>query len=203
MRFGRYTAIRRGEDYIGPTGRKRVRWLCRCDCGVEKLVYGDQLRDGRVRSCGCLQRDLQSAKQGTHRESNTKLYGVWLAMRRRCNLITDAAYKDYCGRGISVCQDWNSDYTTFRKWAYSNGYEEGCELTLDRIDFNGNYDPGNCRWVDRVVQANNRRSCRLYTYNGETHNIGEWAKLYNIPYKKLHSRLTYSKWDFERALTTP
>lgn len=203
MRFGRYTVIERGEDYVEPSGRHRVRWLCRCDCGIEKLVSGEALRKGKVRSCGCLQRDLLSAKQGTHRESNTPLYAIWLAMRRRCNLKTDKAYKDYGGRGISVCNEWNSSFEIFRDWSICNGYYMDCKLTLDRIDNDGNYEPSNCRWVDRVVQANNRRSCRLYTYNGETHNINEWSVIYGVPYKKLYQRLVYSKWDIERALTTP
>ena len=203
MRFGRYTVIKRGEDRIEPSGRHKIMWLCRCDCGVERLIHGDNLRNGRTKSCGCLQKDLQSVKQGTHRESDTPLYAIWRSMKQRCGLKTDKNYNSYGGRGISVCDKWAKSFESFRDWSYDNGYYVGCNLTLDRIDNDGNYQPSNCRWVDRVVQANNRRSCRLYTYNDETHNISEWSAIYNIPYKRLHHRLTYLKWDIDKALTTP
>ena len=98
-----------------------------------------------------------------------------------------------------MCDEWRNDYTSFRNWAYANGYTE--ELSIDRIDNNGDYSPDNCRWVDCVAQANNRRSNHLLTFNGETHNIAEWSSMLGIPYKTLHNRIS-TGWSIERALTT-
>lgn len=115
----------------------------------------------------------------------------------RCfNKNTDA-YKDYGHRGISVCDEWANNYESFKLWSENNGYEKG--LTLDRIDNSGNYCPSNCRWTDRKKQANNRRSNRRYTIDGETHNLTEWANIYGINPKTLFSRI-YSGVDIETAL---
>lgn len=170
-----------------------------CECGRYTSVLTDALLRGRTSSCGCLKKEMLSNKQSTHRQTNTKLYSIWCAMKSRCNNPNTVAYADYGGRGIKVCTEWANSFETFMKWSFENGYRE--TLSIDRIDNNGNYDPYNCRWVDCAAQANNRRSNRKFTYNGETHNINEWAKLYDIPYKKLHQRLS-SGWDIARALTT-
>lgn len=119
-------------------------------------------------------------------------------MKRRCDNKNVKAYADYGGRGIRVCDDWSNSYVAFMEWALSNGYKE--TLSIDRIDNNGNYEPSNCRWVDMTTQANNRRSNVIYTYNGETHNIAEWADITGITYKTLHYRLSHG-WDIGRALT--
>lgn len=204
QKFGRLTVLCRGDDYIKPSGKRDPRWRCVCECGNIVEVIGYNLKRGKSTSCGCYRNECSSVRNSTHgdgREGKKRasLYNVWCAMRARCANPKSTYYKDYGGRGISVCEEWKCDYVAFKAWAVSNGYSEG--LTIDRIDVDGNYCPENCRWVDRVAQANNRRSNRLYTYNGETHNIGQWAKLYDIPYSKLHSRL-YSGWDMERALFT-
>lgn len=101
--------------------------------------------------------------------------------------------------GITICDEWN-DFAVFRDWAYSHGYDD--ELTIDRIDYNGNYEPDNCRWADAVTQANNTRSNHIIEYNGESHTMAEWSRIMNIPYHRLKDRINKCGWDVERALTT-
>jgi hypothetical protein len=110
-------------------------------------------------------------------------------------------YKKWYGaRGIIICEEWRNDFKAFYDWAMSNGYRE--DLTLDRIDVNGNYCPDNCRWVTSKQQANNRRNTRKLTYNGETHSVSEWADILGIKYTVLNARVHYG-WDDERVLTQP
>lgn len=200
-RFGRLTVLSRAPDRVQNSGRHRVMWNCVCDCGNKRVVYGDNLKKGVTQSCGCYQKELQSAKQKTHGETETKLYAVWCSMKARCFRDTTTHYKYYGGRGITVCNEWVSSYEAFREWSYENGYYENDnrECTLDRIDVNGDYCPSNCRWVADVAQANNRRSNRIYAYNGEEHNVTEWAHIIGIDPKTLFSRI-YSGMDFEKAI---
>lgn len=157
------------------------------------------LHSGKTTSCGCHQRALQSAKQKRHGESKSKLYGVWLAMRRRCYNSHAKHYNLYGGRGITVCEEWRNKYEPFRDWAMSIGYCQG--LTIDRIDVNGPYSPENCRLVDCVAQANNRRSNIVLTYNGQSHTLKEWSDIQNIPYKLMNARF-HRGWSVERLLFT-
>ena len=128
-----------------------------------------------------------------------RLYHIWLSMRERCNCKTHKQYMNYGGRGIDICPEWD-DYSPFREWAYKNGYNE--HLTLDRIDNNAGYSPQNCRWATRKEQANNRRSNRLLTLNGETHNTQKWCEITGLTRSALDRRLQKG-WDIERALTQP
>ncbi len=107
------------------------------------------------------------------KESRTKIYGVWLAMRRRCYLKTCNDYKNYGSRGIVVCDEWKNSYDSFKYWAIHNGYQEGLEI--DRNDVDGNYEPSNCRWVTRLVNARNKRNTVHIEMHGETKTLQEWA----------------------------
>lgn len=129
-----------------------------------------------------------------------RLYAIWLRMRQRCNSPSDQKYSYYGGRGIRVCKEWNSDYSSFRSWALENGYSEG--LTLDRIDNDGDYHPDNCRWATRKEQANNRRSNHVLTLNGETKTLSEWMDATGINSLTILRRIR-SGWSVEDALTTP
>ena len=201
--FGRLTVIERAPDHIVPSGRRYVRWRCLCECGNEVFPTSDALTRGKTVSCGCHSRDVARDTHLSHGESHTRLYQVWSAIKRRCYNPNARHYESYGGRGIQMCDEWKNSYETFRDWAISTGYQElpFSKCTIDRIDNNGNYEPSNCRWVDGVAQANNRRSNRRFTYNGETNNIKEWSDIYGIPYKLLHGRL-YTGWSIEKALTT-
>lgn len=202
--FGKLTVLGRAPNIIGGTTEKRSRraYYCRCECGAKKIVSGDNLKRGNTKSCGCDVARRISESRKTHGESKTLLYGIWNAIKRRCYNTHVTEYQWYGGRGIAMCDAWRDSYEAFRDWALENGYKpNGHECTIDRIDVNGNYCPENCRWVDSVAQANNRRSNHLLTYNGETHNITEWSNIVGIPMKKISNRI-HSGWSIERALTT-
>lgn len=166
-KFGGLTVVERK----GSTPHGKTTWLCECECGNKVVVVGSSLLSSNTQSCGC-HKAKTSAENGrnsrhlvkTHGGHNERLYRVWADMKRRCNNPRFKQYKDYGGRGISVCAEW-LDYAAFREWALNNGYDPNAQYskcTLDRIDNNGNYEPGNCRWVDMKTQAQNRRP----------HNIG-------------------------------
>ena len=206
MKFGRLTVLQRVEDRISPSGKHNVQYKCLCDCGKEKIILGTNLSRGLTNSCGCLQKERASAANITHGETDSHLYGVWCAMKRRCYQTYDSNYSLYGGRGIVMCDEWKNDYKTFRDWAYEHGYDPNAkrgECTLDRRDVNGNYCPDNCRWITQQEQMNNVRYNHLETYNGETHTIAEWARLYNMSYAKLSQRLNRYGYDIEKALLTP
>ena len=130
---------------------------------------------------------------------NHKLYGTWKNIRKRCYCKTFPRYKDYGGRGISMCDEWN-DFKNFYDWALNSGYQEN--LTIDRIDNNKGYSPDNCRWSDIFTQANNKRNCKYYTYKSQTLTRTELSKLYNVNYWALRSRLRRG-WDIAKAIETP
>ena len=122
-------------------------------------------------------------------------------MKNRCNNQNCERYEDYGGRGIQVCDEWKDDFKSFYDWAMNNGYEE--HLTIDRINNNGNYEPGNCRWVTNIVQANNSRHNHCVTYKGETHSLSEWSRILNLPFHLLSNRINSYGWSVERAFETP
>lgn len=179
------------------------KWLCKCKCGNNKIksIYYNGLIDGRSLSCGCLRNERIRQSNSTHGESNTRLYGIWLAMRKKCENKNFIEFYNYGGRGISVCNEWTRSFESFRDWSLTNGYEEN--LSIDRIDTNGNYCPENCRWADAITQANNTRRNNLATLCGETKTVKEWSRVLNIPYQTLMSRLHKLNWDVEKAFTTP
>lgn len=141
-RQGKLTVLRVLDIKEFPKRKGNSFYECKCDCGNMKIISRAALRHGQ-RSCGCSKNENISLALTTHGESRSKLYGVWLAMRRRCYHTNDKKYAIYGGRGIEVCDGWRYNYMQFREWSYSNGYKEG--LTLDRINTDGNYEPSNCR----------------------------------------------------------
>lgn len=197
--FGRLTVLHRAPSRRSPSGRLRTYWTCQCECGQVIEVFADSLIYGRQVSCGCYKREVNHDLHTTHGETDTRLYNIWLAMKRRCDTPSLKAYPDYGGRGISVCDEWTNSYEEFRDWSISNGYDD--TLTIDRIDNNGNYQPDNCRWVDCVAQANNRRSNVILEFNGESHNIKEWARILGKNPSTLYTR-RHSGDSVERILRT-
>ena len=196
-RFGRLTVIKRVEDYVTKSGGRHARYLCACDCGVQKEVMKEYLTSGRVRSCGCLRKENGNP---THMEIHTRLYTIWGNMCNRCSNPNNPAWERYGGRGISVCDEWKK-YEGFRDWAYANGYDD--TLTIDRINNDCGYEPSNCRWTDTITQANNKRNNNLITYRGETKTLAEWARKLGISYKVLHHRVVGLGWEIDRAFEQP
>ena len=191
-RYGLLTIIKEVERIVGLNGRAYRQFLCRCDCGNETVVRLCNLRSGTTKSCGCL-----IGKNGiTHHEAGTRLYHRWTSMKRRCLSPNDDHYCFYGGRGISICSEW-MEYEPFRDWSLANGYAD--ELTLDRIDVNGNYEPSNCRWVGMKIQANNKRTNHYITYNGITKSAQEWSDISGIPASTLIFRHKHN-WPSDKML---
>ena len=197
-RFGRLVVV---EFHHSSGGNKY--WLCKCDCGGEKIVRTNSLNYGSVRSCGCLQLETQrnnrtkSIKHG--HAHNERLYETWKNMRRRCSDPHNKRAAHYYDKGITVCEAWN-DYATFRTWALQNGYRD--DLTIDRIDNNKGYCPENCHWATAKQQANNQSRNRLITFNGCTKTMSEWADFVGLKYSVLNHRIQRG-WPIAKALYTP
>lgn len=130
----------------------------------------------------------------------TRLYNIYYRMKDRCYNPHSKSYKNYGGRGISICKEWLTDFSAFKTWALSHGYRE--DLTIERVDVNGNYTPDNCIWATLKVQGNNKRNNHRETIDGVTKNLSEWSELYGISVKTVRDRLLRG-WDLKRALTTP
>lgn len=160
QKFNRLTVVRQADYIVQGNGRKRVAWLCECDCGNVCVVSADLLKNGRTASCGCAKAERNKQYFGKHNGSHERLYRVWTDMKKRCYNSNYKQYNDYGGRGIRVCDEWRNDYGAFRDFALSNGYDPNADFgktTIDRIDVNGDYCPENCRFVDMKVQYHNRR----------------------------------------------
>lgn len=196
-RYGRLTVKR----LIGKTSYRDTLWECECDCGNKVVVKKGNLLSGNTKSCGCL-REENITKHGG---CNSRLYRVWQAMKHRCLNPKDAEYHNYGGRGITVCNEW-LDFQNFYDWAINNGFVEESpkhKNTIDRIDVNGNYEPGNCRFVDMKMQSNNTRRNRYITFNENTLTISQWAEKLGINRRTLEARIDDYHWNVEKALTTP
>lgn len=200
-RFGRLTVISKADPIKeGSSGRLRPAVLCKCDCGNEKVVRIMCLKRGSCVSCGCLARDNASKRLLKHGMTHTRLFSIWDGMLDRCYHSYSIMYKNYGGRGISICDEWQKDFMNFYHWAIDNGYEDG--LTIDRINTDGNYEPSNCRWATYKDQARNRRNNHFLTFNGETKTATEWAEITGIKLSTLLGRIDKG-YSVEKALSMP
>lgn len=199
QRFGRLTVLERA-----PKPSKQTYWLCSCDCGNQATVRGSNLRCGKTKSCGCLHDELSSARlkaqNTTHGESQSRLYGIWCDMKKRCNNPSHWAYARYGGRGIAVCDEWQG-FESFYDWAMSHGYSDS--LTIERTNNNEEYCPQNCQWVSMTVQSRNRSNNTTLEFADERLTVSEWAERMSMAYTTLYGRIYNYGWSVEKALTTP
>jgi len=179
---------------------KNIYWICRCSCGSVKSVYSQSLKNGGSVSCGCKTNELISAANKVHGLHGHPLNMIWCNMRRRCGDPKIARYKSYGGRGITVCDEWNSNFVPFYNWAISNGYARG--LSIERIDVDGNYCPDNCKWIPLSDQVFNRTDTRLIEYLGIKKTINEWSAETGITRSAIVHRFDRG-WSIDRIITTP
>jgi hypothetical protein len=198
-KIGRLTVLSREGTYISRKSKTAL-WRCKCDCGEETVVRGASLRNGTTTSCGCAQRENASIANTTHALSKTRLYRTWLSMKKRCGNSNDKNYVYYGGRGIKLCDEWRNDFVSFENWATLNGYSD--ELTIDRIDVDGNYEPSNCRWVSMKVQSNNTRRNNYYEFEDGEYTLSQISDMCGIRYSVLYKRLNRG-WSLEDAVSRP
>jgi hypothetical protein len=186
QRFGRWQVL----EIVGY--KKGVYWLCRCDCGNVKEVRSDRLRDGRSTSCGCFKNEVTAKETGAkirkHGKWNTRIYHIWQHMKQRCSpSCPKHEIALYYERGIKVCDEWLDNFEAFYEWSIAHGYQD--ELSIDRIDPNGDYCPDNCRWATAREQTNNRRNTRYIEYEGQRMTLSDVAMKTGIPYSTLSTGL--------------
>lgn len=187
-RFGNLTVI---EECEKRTKNGHIKYKCVCDCGNITHVMGTLLRTGKIKSCGCRQGNNK------HGKCKTRIYHIYRGIKSRCYDKNCNGYKNYGGRGITVCDEWLNDFMNFYNWSMDNGYDD--TLSIDRIDVNGNYEPSNCRWADLKVQANNKRNNVYLTYNGKTQTISQWAEELGIDCKMVQKR-HHRRWSDKECL---
>ena len=192
-RFGKLTVVS-----FDNRRNNRTYWKCICDCGGNRIVSNDHLKNGDITDCGCYKKHIAHWKK--HGMYNSRIYRIWSLMKERCYNEKRKDYNNYGGRGIKVCNEW-LDSSTFIDWSLNNGYED--DLTLDRIDNNGDYCPQNCRWITAKEQGANKRNNRFITHNDITKTITQWANDNGLSYYVLKKRIDVLGWSFERAITEP
>lgn len=197
-RFGRLLVV----GYAGrPKNQTEQTWLCLCDCGKEKTVRSWSLRSGQTQSCGCFQKERTSEASKKHGLSGTPEHRAWTQIMARCNPDTVKAKTQhlYVSRGIQMCEKWRSSFEAFLE---DMGPKPHPLASVDRIDNDGNYEPGNCRWATPSQQARNRRTNHVLEFNGEKCCIAEWAERINLTQRTILLRLRRG-WSVEEALSVP
>lgn len=199
-KFNRLTVISVAEKKVRSDGRNYNMVECRCDCGTQKTFNLSEVISNHSRSCGCYRRDRTKEALRKHGKSNDSIYKVWAGAKRRCTNENDSGYKNYGGRGITMCAEWIDNSSAFMQWALSNGYRQG--LDIDRIDNNGDYSPENCRFVSRTENMRNNRRNRIIEYNGLSLPVSEMCERLNLKYSVVNKRL-WRGWDVIKSIETP
>ena len=190
-KFGRWTVL----ELAHRDNSRTYCWLCECICGTKRVVKGTPLRNGTSQSCGCLTKDVARELKTTHGQWGTSTYWIWHSMIQRCYNKKSQHYNYYGNRGIKVCKKW----LKFEGFFQDMG-ERPSELTLDRINNNGNYCKKNCRWTTRKKQQRNMRANINITIDGQTKSLVEWCEIFDLNYTKIHGRIYSCNWTYEEAL---
>lgn len=204
QRFGRLTVIGFQHKEKPATGWN---WVCKCDCEEMKVINPGDIKSGRVRSCGCLLRDTTRNRMTRYRHKKKdypRLYGIFHGIKKRCYNKNEPRYKDYGGRGIKMCDEWlkSADgFDRFVDWALANGYTD--EMSIDRVDVDGDYSPDNCRWFTLQQQSLNKRQTRWVDYKGEHIQLMTLCKRLGVSYDTVHNRIYDRGWPVEKAIETP
>jgi hypothetical protein len=196
--FGRWTV----ESYAGTAPDTRAKWNCLCSCGTSMKVRSDGLLAGRATSCGCLKSELASERFTKHGGYGTYLYYAWAAVLQRCSNSSNPEFKNYGGRGITVDSSF-IEFTGFREYVLTTiGERPTVKHSLDRINNEDGYVPGNLRWAVRVQQQRNKRNNHLVTYLGTVMTLVEACELSGVPSSTVLNRMS-DGWSEEKALSTP
>lgn len=198
QRFGRLVAIERSQNVARTNAPSRPAWLCACDCGTRKVVSKACLISGLAKSCGCIRREVVSAKNTSHGMSKTPEYISWGQMNRRCHDMSNKNYKDYGGRGISVCEQWRHSFENFFS---SMGRRPTIKHSLERKDNSLGYSPGNCKWATRREQSQNRRGRRYLSAFGTTLPVEDWGHKISVRPKTILARIDRLGWPVSRAVS--
>ena len=194
--FGRLTVVRPST-----TVTRVTRWECICDCGSTVIIATDSLRQGNTKSCGCQKKELARERMcktmTTHGATGTHVYRIWSQMWQRCTNPNNKKYALYGGRGIAVCTAWEE----FGAFAYDMGPRPSPAHTLDRIDSNGNYEPGNVRWATQTEQQNNRRNNRVLVVNGESVTLAELGRMCGMKPALIGQRIDRDGLSVEEAVS--
>jgi hypothetical protein len=186
------------SDYLGKTfgywtilsvaksNSRKKSYICKCICGNEKVVALDTLKLGTSKSCGCFHKEQLSKKLTTHGQTGKRIMTIYYNIKNRCYCENNNRFKDYGGRGIRMCDEWKNNSSLFVKWSLENGYAEN--MTIDRINNDGDYCPENCRWISMKEQAQNKRTSITFTFYGVTKNLKEWCDCIEENYKKMYGR---------------
>lgn len=200
-KYGRLTIIGFQSD-----GRRWL-WCVKCDCGNEKVVSPTDVRNGKTKSCGCYHSESsrkRATKFSNHVKDNKRLYGIYNGMKKRCYSPKEPRYADYGGRGISICNEWmdgEHGFDNFVEWANANGYKDN--LTIDRINVDGDYCPENCAWKTLKEQNSNKRQTLWVDYKGEHIQLRKLCDREGVSYDTVHNRIYTLGWDVEKAIATP
>lgn len=189
-RFGRLTVTK-----LLKTENNSAIWECKCDCGNTTTASTYMLKSQKKKSCGCLKKEvIKKGANVKHGKRYSRLYKTWCGMKSRTSNPNDKSYKDYGAKNISVCKEWKDSFDNFYKWSIQNGYSD--DLTIDRIDANGNYCPENCRWATLKEQQRNKRNTIKCEVLGIEKPLSEWCEIANVKYGKAYSRLRKGKQPF-------
>lgn len=195
-RFGRLVVLERAADYMA-RGKPTRMWVCQCDCGRLSTTYGNALRGGTTKSCGCFGVESFLARVTSHGMHKAPEYKLWTAMRRRCNDQEDPAYDNYGGRGVRVCARWNESFQNF----WEDMGPRPARMTLDRRDNDGDYARENCQWSTYGEQSRNKRTNVFITFEGETMVVADWAARFNTSGTAISAR--WKKFGTLHPIRTP